>query len=164
MKNLGKRIIQSTELQRIKLENESKQKSVLKPNNAKAVTAEKCMRKRKKWQDIRNEGTKCIRLNNYKDWIISILKDIDMCKKADITIWLSTHKFQFSWSCTDGQQTLCSTDRECSQQIAINNFHHDHTYASCKTNTSEGYEEVPVLIWQKFMIWKGLGRRCIFTA
>ena len=42
---LRKRMIQSTELQRIKLENESKQKSVLKPNNAKAATAEKCTRK-----------------------------------------------------------------------------------------------------------------------
>ena len=93
-------------------------------------------RKRKKWANIKNEGTKRRRLNSYKDMLLDTLKQIEMCKKAQVTLWIGERKVSFSWSEDDfGVNNNGSSHLE---DIELCNIYHDHTYCCWpKTNTEE---------------------------
>ena len=99
----------------------------MQPNNpSNEVPTVKKTRKRKRWQDIKNEGTKRRRLNFYKDMLIETLKQMDSCKKAQVTLWICEQKVHFTWSNDD----FNNSTNDSSQQISSNvrNIYHEHTY------------------------------------
>ena len=63
--------------------------------------SEKVTRKRKEWHSIKNDCTKRRRFAHYKDMIFSKLKEIEICHRAEITIWVYDNKFHYSWAPND---------------------------------------------------------------
>ena len=82
----------------------------------------KFTRKRKRWSDIRNEGTKQLRLNHYKDLIFTTLNKIEMCSRADISMWVDSKQLRFNWS----PQEINTNNSTPPSSNNLKNFQHDH--------------------------------------
>ena len=100
----------------------------------------KLTRKRKHWNDIKDEGTKKIRLSSYKENIFNTLKQIELCNRAEVSIWLGTERMNFSWKPYDFSQMKQNDILQTNVQKQLSNIYHDHTYACKPDNELEGQE------------------------
>ena len=81
----------------------------------------------KQWDSIKSDRTKRERLSNYKDMILTSLKTIDKCHRAEISIWIEKNRVQFSWSPKDFKDTFPD---EVTCAHANSTIFNDHPYSS----------------------------------
>ena len=94
----------------------------------------KFTRKCKHWAHIKSYETKHLRLNNFRELLLSTVKKIEMCTGAHVTLWLDCKKFTYSWSKGKIEGTARST---ADIQSNLKLLYHDHNYACTSTNKSD---------------------------
>ena len=96
----------------------------------------KIIRKRKHWDDLKNECTKRRRLAHYKDRILETLKNIEGCHRGDVQLWLNEERVKFTWSPKDFKKI----EKMSPEMHVLNNISHDHSYVS-NNDTINNIEE-----------------------
>ena len=96
-------------------------------------------RKLKEWEHISSDRTKRRRFSTYKDMIFDTLQRIGVCHRAEIIMWISKIKVQFSWSPRHFNDKLDLNSDKC--RIAS-----EHNYTSgdiqSDDDNSEDYDDV----------------------
>ena len=95
----------------------------------KQENTEKVTRKRKQWDEIKNDCTKRRRFAHYKSMILSTLKEISICHRAEITIWVYDNKINFSLGPKDLSTYSNLSNEEALRHNNRENVYHDHRYA-----------------------------------
>ena len=96
-----------------------------------------CKRKprlKKKWDKINSERTKRLRFASFKDLLLTTLKSMQVCHRAEISLWFEQNKINFSFSPSDlngkSDKRNCLNDQFKHVKI-------DHAYASDSTQEVE---------------------------
>ena len=86
-------------------------------------------RKKKNWTEIQSVRTKYRRLNEYKNDILSTLKENTACHRAEITLWIHDRQAHFSFSPKQITQKMPNS--------TLLSIYQDHTYTRHDTDFDE---------------------------
>ena len=92
-------------------------------------------RKRKEWTQIKNECTKRRRFAHYKDVIFAALREIQVCHRAEITIWVHENKVQYSWSPNEFSNQTSVNEEQAIGNRPVKKIYHDHNYTCTNDDT-----------------------------
>ena len=121
---------------------------------------EKFTRKRKSWQNIRNADTKCLRLDSYRHKLVTTLKEIPVCNRAEISIWLDSKRINFSIR----ENNFKERDNGTGVSADCKNLLHDHIYTCLDSTDRDEHEDIEDVDlgeifdsqgrWQKLHVWR----------
>ena len=94
----------------------------------------KCTRKRKTWDSIKCDRTRCDHISKYKNMLFDCLKSIEKCHRAEMSIWIDNNRFQYSWSPKDFNTKVSDMQTEDLGNISLL---HDHCYCNKDDESSE---------------------------
>ena len=82
-------------------------------------------RSQKDWHKISTERTKHCRVTNFKDMILATLKDIKVCHREEMSLWLEQNQIQFSFGPSDFTTTPISQNMF---DLGLQTINSDHNY------------------------------------
>ena len=85
-------------------------------------------RRRKDWDQIKSDKTKQRRFNLYKDSIFSTLKELNVCHRAQITMWLPGNHITFSWGPEDFNDEVEINLNDGRTQQLLEDILNNHSY------------------------------------
>ena len=88
-------------------------------------------RKHKEWDKINSERTKRQRLGHVKELLLQTLKSVEVCHRAEISIWLEKNKIHFSFSPSDLNKTRNS---DMVNNGFLQHMNSEHSYSKSQTD------------------------------
>ena len=101
-------------------------------------------RKHKEWDKINSERTKRRRLGHVKE-LLQTLKSVEVCHRAEISIWLEKNKIHFSFSPSDLNKTRNS---DMVNNGFLQHMNSEHSYS--KSQADMEIDHLMMLNTQKF--------------